>query len=540
MNSDAIFSNNLGINEYNKGNFEKALEYFKESLSKKNDDMIKNNIANTLNEIAKKCLYNGKLNEALNKISEALNYCSKDFENYEIIKNNYNSIKSLILNSEGIELFSKDKFNEALIKFDEAYKLCLDERLKKDILNNESEVYFGLYQNLIKFNKIEEANKNLETAINLCSSDYKNKFIFEQARNSSKFINILVEAQINFDNKNYKQALEQFKQAEKIITEPESNKMIKNNIAECYNQIANSLNNEKKYNEALNNIKKALEICSEDYNKKELFNENLKTIEIEQKIFEGEEFYNKKDYNLALNRFNSAINIYKTLNNKNDIIKNKLYNNKALCMQLIGSKLINEKKIKEGIFVLNEALKICENIPECRNSINKVLEQIKIQEKINEIEELIKNNKKDEALNIIKNIELNKNLNDNLLKQIKNYKIDILLNQGINHLKNKEFNEAFPLIEEAYNLSSTEDQNKNLLDIYHNYSKAMFLKTKGDKLLKEKNYIAANKAMNESEELLIKNEKIININYNNNKEINSLKEILDSLNVNNKSNNKKK
>ena len=539
MNSDAIFSNNLGINEYNKGNFEKALEYFKESLSKKNDDMIKNNIANTLNEIAKKCLNNGKLNEALNKISEALNYCSKDFENYEIIKNNYNSIKSLILNSEGIELFSKDKFNEALIKFDEAYKLCLDERLKKDILNNESEVYFGLYQNLIKFNKIEEANKNLETAINLCSSDYKNKFIFEQARNSSQFINILVEAQINFDNKNYKQALEQFKQAEKIITEPESNKMIKNNIAECYNQIANSLNNEKKYNEALNNIKKALEICSEDYIKKELFNENLKTIEIEQKIFEGEEFYNKKDYNLALNRFNSAINIYKTLNNKNDIIKNKLYNNKALCMQLIGSKLINEKKIKEGIFVLNEALKICENIPECRNSINKVLEQIKIQEKINEIEELIKNNKKDEALNIIKNIELNKNLNDNLLKQIKNYKIDILLNQGINHLKNKEFNEAFPLIEEAYNLSSTEDQNKNLLDIYHNYSKAMFLKTKGDKLLKEKNYIAANKAMNESEELLIKNEKIININYNNNKEINSLKEILDSLNVNNKSNNKK-
>ena len=539
MNSDAIFSNNLGINEYNKGNFEKALEYFKESLSKKNDDMIKNNIANTLNEIAKKCLNNGKLNEALNKISEALNYCSKDFENYEIIKNNYNSIKSLILNSEGIELFSKDKFNEALIKFDEAYKLCLDERLKKDILNNESEVYFGLYQNLIKFNKIEEANKNLETAINLCSSDYKNKFIFEQARNSSQFINILVEAQINFDNKNYKQALEQFKQAEKIITEPESNKMIKNNIAECYNQIANSLNKEKKYNEALNNIKKALEICSEDYIKKELFNENLKTIEIEQKIFEGEEFYNKKDYNLALNRFNSAINIYKTLNNKNDIIKNKLYNNKALCMQLIGSKLINEKKIKEGIFVLNEALKICENIPECRNSINKVLEQIKIQEKINEIEELIKNNKKDEALNIIKNIELNKNLNDNLLKQIKNYKIDILLNQGINHLKNKEFNEAFPLIEEAYNLSSTEDQNKNLLDIYHNYSKAMFLKTKGDKLLKEKNYIAANKAMNESEELLIKNEKIININYNNNKEINSLKEILDSLNVNNKSNNKK-
>ena len=540
MNSDAIFSNNLGINEYNKGNFEKALEYFKESLSKKNDDMIKNNIANTLNEIAKKCLNNGKLNDALNKISEALNYCSKDFENYEIIKNNYNSIKSLILNSEGIELFSKDKFNEALIKFDEAYKLCLDERLKKDILNNESEVYFGLYQNLIKFNKIEEANKNLETAINLCSSDYKNKFIFEQARNSSQFINILVEAQINFDNKNYKQALEQFKQAEKIITEPESNKMIKNNIAECYNQIANSLNNEKKYNEALNNIKKALEICSEDYNKKELFNENLKTIEIEQKIFEGEEFYNKKDYNLALNRFNSAINIYKTLNNKNDIIKNKLYNNKALCMQLIGSKLINEKKIKEGIFVLNEALKICENIPECRNSINKVLEQIKIQEKINEIEELIKNNKKDEALNIIKSIELNKNLNDNLLKQIKNYKIDILLNKGINHLKNKEFNEAFPLIEEAYNLSSTEDQNKNLLDIYHNYSKAMFLKTKGDKLLKEKNYIAANKAMNESEELLIKNEKIININYNNNKEINSLKEILDSLNVNNKSNNKKK
>ena len=539
MNLDAILSNNLGINEYNKGNFEKALEYFKESLSKKNDDMIKNNIANTLNELAKKCLNNGKLNEALNKISEALNYCSKDFENYEIIKNNYNSIKSLILNSEGIELFSKDKFNEALIKFDEAYKLCLDERLKKDILNNESEVYFGLYQNLIKFNKIEEANKNLEIAINLCSSDYKNKFIFEQARNSSQFINILVEAQINFDNKNYKQALEQFKQAEKIITEPESNKMIKNNIAECYNQIANSLNKEKKYNEALNNIKKALEICSEDYIKKELFNENLKTIEIEQKIFEGEEFYNKKDYNLALNRFNSAINIYKTLNNKNDIIKNKLYNNKALCMQLIGSKLINEKKIKEGIFVLNEALKICENIPECRNSINKVLEQIKIQEKINEIEELIKNNKKDEALNIIKNIELNKNLNDNLLKQIKNYKIDILLNQGINHLKNKEFNEAFPLIEEAYNLSSTEDQNKNLLDIYHNYSKAMFLKTKGDKLLKEKNYIAANKAMNESEELLIKNEKIININYNNNKEINSLKEILDSLNVNNKSNNKK-
>jgi tetratricopeptide (TPR) repeat protein len=54
METELIKLNNLGIEEYNKGNFENALNYFKKALLIKEAPSIKNNIANTLNELGTK------------------------------------------------------------------------------------------------------------------------------------------------------------------------------------------------------------------------------------------------------------------------------------------------------------------------------------------------------------------------------------------------------------------------------------------------------------------------------------------------------
>ena len=158
MEIELIKLNNLGIQEYNKGNFENALNYFNKALLIKEAPSIKNNIANTLNELGQKYLNEGKLEESLKKFEEASKNCEKGFENEEIYKKNYSAVKSLILNKEGIELFSKDNFNESLKKFEESYKLSPDEKFKEDIKNNMSEVYFGLYKKYMKEKNLKEAD----------------------------------------------------------------------------------------------------------------------------------------------------------------------------------------------------------------------------------------------------------------------------------------------------------------------------------------------------------------------------------------------
>ena len=61
MESELIKLNNLGIEEYNKGNFGNALNYFKKALSIRDSPLIRNKVANTLNEIGQKYLNEGKL-----------------------------------------------------------------------------------------------------------------------------------------------------------------------------------------------------------------------------------------------------------------------------------------------------------------------------------------------------------------------------------------------------------------------------------------------------------------------------------------------
>ena len=210
METELIKLNNLGIEEYNKGNFENALNYFKKALLIKEAPSIKNNIANTLNELGQKYLNEGKLEESLKKFEEASNNCEKGFENEGIYKKNYSAVKSLILNKEGIELFSKDNFNESLKKFEESYKLSPDEKFKEDIKNNMSEVYFGLYQKFLKEQNLKEADLVLDKAISTCSNNYSKKKIFLDAKNSSSFMENLILVQNNFDNKNFEISLKYF------------------------------------------------------------------------------------------------------------------------------------------------------------------------------------------------------------------------------------------------------------------------------------------------------------------------------------------
>ena len=502
METELIKLNNLGIQEYNKGNFENALNYFNKALLIKEAPSIKNNIANTLNELGQKYLNEGKLEESLKKFEEASKNCEKGFENEEIYKKNYSAVKSLILNKEGIELFSKDNFNESLKKFEESYKLSPDEKFKEDIKNNMSEVYFGLYQKFMKEKNLKEADLVLDKAISTCSNNYSKKKIFLDAKNSSSFMENLILGQSNFDNKNYEIALKYFEDAEKKINDNEILKMINNNKAECYNQIGIKLYNEKKFDEALNFYSNAIKFCSNDYPKKNIFEENYNLVNNKKEEKNAINLYKEKKFEEALKIFD---NILKNAKNEEEIKSINL--SKALCLQNLGIKKISEKKISEGVNYLNEALQICQNDPECKKNIEDLLSKIKLDELIKKIDEYIIQRKDDEALKIIKENEvlwLYNSLDYRNIIQTK--KINCLMNYGTKLMSEKKFEEGYNYINEANTLVSSDNPDKENINLMYCYSRAMMLKEKGDKLLKLNNIIEAKKLFSESEQILKDNE----------------------------------
>ena len=506
MESELIKLNNLGIEEYNKGNFENALNYFKKALSIRDSPLIRNNVANTLNEIGQKYLNEGKLEESLNKFDEASKSCEKGFENEDIYKKNYSAVKSLLSNKQGIELFQKEEFNEALKKFEEAYKLSPDERFKEDIKNNMSEVYFGLYQKYMKEKNLKEADILLDKAISTCSNNYSKKAIFLDAKNSSSFMENLVRAQNYFDENKYEDALKYFEEAEKKMSDNEILKMINNNKAECYNQIGSKFYREKKYDEALNYYSKSINLCSKDYPKKNIFEENYNLVKNKKEENIGINLYKERKYEDALKIFD---NILKNVNDEEE--KNSINLSRALCLQNIGIKKVSEKNFSEGVIFLNEALKICQKNPECKKNIEDLLSKIKLDELIKKIDEYIIDKKDYEALKIIKENEilwLYGSLNNRNIIQRK--KINCLMNYGTKLMGEKKFEEAYNYINEANTLVSSDNPDKENINITYFYSRAMMLKEKGDKLLKLNNVIEAKKLFSESEQILKENQDKLN------------------------------
>ena len=109
MESELIKLNNLGIEEYNKGNFENALNYFKKALLIKEAPSIKNNIANTLNELGQKYFEGIKftLGEPIKAIGGAILKTSNgDIEVNNTIEARLERYKS-ILRSEVAEVLFK-------------------------------------------------------------------------------------------------------------------------------------------------------------------------------------------------------------------------------------------------------------------------------------------------------------------------------------------------------------------------------------------------------------------------------------------------
>ena len=80
------------------------------------------------------------------------------------------------------------------------------------------------------------------------------------------------------------------------------------------------------------------------------------------------------------------------------------------------------------------------------------------------------------------------------------------MNYGTKLMGEKKFENAYNYINEANTLVSSNNPDKDNINLMYCYCRAMMLKEKGDKLLKLNNIIEAKKLFSESEQILKDNE----------------------------------
>ena len=84
------------------------------------------------------------------------------------------------------------------------------------------------------------------------------------------------------------------------------------------------------------------------------------------------------------------------------------------------------------------------------------------------------------------------------------------MNYGTKLMSEKKFEEAYNYINEANTLVSSDNPDKENINITYFYSRAMMLKEKGDKLLKLNNEKKKKKLFSESEQILKENQDKLN------------------------------
>ncbi|WPY00121.1 SecA-like and tetratricopeptide repeat-containing domain protein (plasmid) [Candidatus Megaera polyxenophila] len=309
--------NNQGVEEYKKGNYEKALEYFSKAISEDNNENIfKNNKSDALNQIGIKLDNEGKYKEATDKFGEAYSICASGYKSEQTFKNNRDHAKAKELNAEGNKLHEDGNHEQAIKKYEAAYDICPTDR-NKDFYKNQQAS--SLNQIGDKHYNNKEYLKAIEYYDKACNTTNKSD-------NGALYLSNKAHALKNLER--YDEAIEYFDKA----YAKKSNQSYKDGKASAFNAIAIKLDNQGKYDDAIRYYDAAISVKNEaayHSNKAGAYN-------------------SLKQYNKAIDSANRALEL--------DLHHSYAKDKKTYALNQIGNSLYNEEKYEEAIKKYDEAI----------------------------------------------------------------------------------------------------------------------------------------------------------------------------------------
>lgn len=309
------------------GNYEKAIDKWKDALTLKEDDDLQIKITDAqmkLDEV-----------KAQKEIEEKYQKALKD----------------------GDQLLASNKFDEAIAKYNEALDIKPNEKLPKDKieevnekrnnleqdkLNKEFEDLLAKGEDLKKQEKYDEAIKIFEQASNLKPKDKTpivkikeiNDFLTNKAKNQAKYDELIANADNLFDQKEYIRARDIYKESLQLIP------------------------NEEKPKAKLEEIKKLLD------EKEKADNEaKNKQAAYEKLIKEADKLVSNKDYEEAKKRYQEASTVLPEEAYPKEKIKSidetlKSINESYNALIKASDQLMNDEKFDEAIKSYEEALNL--------------------------------------------------------------------------------------------------------------------------------------------------------------------------------------
>ncbi|MHA1854052.1 MAG: tetratricopeptide repeat protein [Candidatus Heimdallarchaeaceae archaeon] len=391
---------NLGGIDQLKGNYQKALEYFKKALDVANHIDYKLGKAEVLNNIGMILHSLGKPKEALDNYQQALNI-ARELDD--------KSKESVFLNSIGQVLYSWGKYGEALDYYQQALKIAKelgDKVGEAEYLNNIGMIFYS-------WGKPEEALDNFQQALNIA------KELGDKSGEASYLISI---GDVFHSWGKPEEASDNFQQALNIARELGN----KASEASYLTSIGGVFYFWGKYDKALEYYEQALNIIKSvgdkekeatilndigvvfrswgDYDKAlEYYNEALKIVrELDDKVKEanylnniGVVLYSSDKPDKALEYYQQALNIIKSVGDKEK---------EATILNNIGGLLASLNRYDEALEYYKQALEIAKTID------NKVSEAVYL----NNIGRIFDSlNRYDEALEYYKQaLEIAKTIGD--------------------------------------------------------------------------------------------------------------------------------
>ncbi|WP_298548621.1 CHAT domain-containing protein [uncultured Aquimarina sp.] len=300
---------NLGFISYSKGEYDKAIEYHKKSLSIKKRHKKKNsNLSYSLNEIGRIYIAKKQHTKALEYFKQSLTISIETFgsNNLEVATN---------LNNIGVALRGNKQYKEALIKYREALQIYIKLYGDKHIRVSNSYYNIGLiYYDLKDYDKsLDFYNKALNIRLNKLGENH------QYIANSYFLIGI------SFDGKKeYEKALINYKKAVRINLNQSS--INHGMVANIYNYIGNTLNKTKEFSEAITYYEHALNTNSISDNRNlHFFDSNiaLETLLFKAKTFQS--YYPDKD---SIQSLENSIRVYQKADTLTNSIRGTLSNYK--------------------------------------------------------------------------------------------------------------------------------------------------------------------------------------------------------------------
>jgi tetratricopeptide (TPR) repeat protein len=284
MDAKARLLNEEGNVLYSKNEFDSAIFKYKEALKtvpegEETDIKAYNeNIAYSINKIGHKFYEAKNYQMAKRKFEEARDYYPKHSK-IELLKINVIIAQAQILNTEGDNLYSKEKYYAAIQKYEEALKVVPSSRpgdikiFTNNIASSLNKIGLKYFEN----SEYDSARKKFQEAFDRATSDYSGLKTFQENRNYAKAATLNLEGNDFYNAKKYEEAVDKYKAAVEIIPESKADakKTFRNNLAGAYNQVGVIFYNRKSYSMAKTMFQQAYKISTADSKNLSLYKKNI-------------------------------------------------------------------------------------------------------------------------------------------------------------------------------------------------------------------------------------------------------------------------